>query len=165
MNVERDPTPISEAQNLKLRFLVADAIAEWSEQRAPCARSRSHARGCPERECECVFVWYHNHNHITLRFDPRSGPTSSVMASVRKPTLPRRMSEKHTRDAPHGCACSSIGIRRNMPIGVGSSVSTSLNTVVYVAFAVARRRSAELAPPEVRGSLVKYRMMRTDNHQ
>ena len=138
MNVERDPTPISEAQNLKLRFLVADAIAEWSEQRAPCARSRSHARGCPERECECVFVWYHNHNHITLRFDPRSGPTSSVMApvrvsvgiSVRKPTLPRGMSEKHTRDAPHSCVCASIGMRNNMPSGVGSSLSTFSKTVV-----------------------------------
>ena len=72
------------------------------------------------------------------------------------------MSRKHTRDAPHGCACASIGIRKNMPIGVGSSVSTFLETVVSVALAVARSESAELAPAEVGGSSEKYRMMRTD---
>ena len=54
----------------------------------------------------------------------------SVRVSVRNPTLPNRMSEKHTSGAPHGCACASISITKNMPIDVGSFVSTFLKTEV-----------------------------------
>ena len=83
------------------------------------------------------------------------------------------MSEKHTRDALHSCACASISTGENVTIGVGSSVPTFSKTVVCVAFAaafavafaVARSKSAELAPPEVKGLSEKYRMMRTDKYQ
>ena len=51
-----------------------------------------------------------------------------------------------------------------MSNGVGLSVSTFLKTVVCVAFAAARCKSAELALPGVEGSSEIYRIMRTDKY-
>ena len=61
------------------------------------------------------------------------------------------------------CVCVAWD-KEMLPIGVGSSVSTFLKTVVCVAFAAASVSLLSLLAPEVKGSSEKYRMMRTDKY-